>query len=75
MDRGAWWATDCGAAKSRTRLSDWHTIYISTSKMKYLSRDVTKYIPDLYEEDYKTQVENEWKSFNSHWIQVKKWMK
>ena len=22
MDRGAWWATVCGVAKSRTRLSD-----------------------------------------------------
>ena len=22
MDRGAWWATACGVAKSRTRLSD-----------------------------------------------------
>ena len=25
MDRGAWWATVHGIAKSQTRLSDWHT--------------------------------------------------
>ena len=30
-----------------------NTIYISTSKMTYLGIDLTKYIKDLYEENYK----------------------
>ena len=32
MDRGAWWATVHGVAKSRTRLSDF-TIYLDGSRL------------------------------------------
>ena len=27
MDRGAWWTTVCGVAKSRTQVSDWACIH------------------------------------------------
>ena len=29
MDRGAWWATVHGVAKSQTRLNDFHTLIIA----------------------------------------------
>ena len=31
VDRGAWWATVCGVAKSRTQLSNWLTLSFSLS--------------------------------------------
>ena len=34
MDRGAWWATVCGVAKSRTRLNDKHSTCHVKSKRK-----------------------------------------
>ena len=34
MDRGAWWATVHGVAKSRTRLSDFTSIMIKVYKQK-----------------------------------------
>ena len=30
MDRGAWWATACGVAKSQTQLSDWACILVAS---------------------------------------------
>ena len=35
MDRGAWWATVHGVAKSRTRLSDVTYIYLDISKILF----------------------------------------
>ena len=32
MDRGAWWATAHGVAKSRTRLSDFTLLYLRQQK-------------------------------------------
>ena len=45
MDRGAWWATVHGVAKSRTRLSDFtntlstHYLKLSVSQNWYLKKD------------------------------------
>ena len=47
MDRGAWWATVYGVAKSWTRLSDTHT-HTNTNTHTHIYRDVLKdYIPYL----------------------------
>ena len=32
MDRGAWWATVHGIAKSQTQLSDYHTHYVGETQ-------------------------------------------
>ena len=34
MDRGAWWATVCGVAKSQTQLSDWAWTHMSVEAYK-----------------------------------------
>ena len=36
MDRGAWWVTVCGVAKSRTRLSDWTELNWAAKHAQYL---------------------------------------
>ena len=51
MDRGAWWATVHGVAKSRTRLSDFTFIQLPFDHrvtLVLMTPDVLKRIPDLW---------------------------
>ena len=56
MDRGAWWATVHGIAKSWTRLNDWTTALLGVKQGRHISTTLLMAGTTLKKLGYKTQV-------------------
>ena len=51
MDRGAWWATVHAVTKSRTRLSDFHSLILYTFLLKFLGQFL---VAIVWEENFRS---------------------